>query len=244
MQSGISIQTWKIVFESSTLCKGYLYALPVFSQFCIHKFDFAPKSSIDKNKSYCHWTKAPIFKHIYFSYLSPMDSSQSEEWHRKISALLSQQLSYEYKAFYLYRAAASYFEQRNVELAGMQRLYRRMSSEELEHADGIIAYMNSRGYTIDFLQIDRMFVDFKSIRDVLERSLSFEEFVLENIKNVYLEADRARDYTTTTFLDPYLNEQVGSIKDLSDLIVNAKRCGEGLGEFLFDDSLRRKKKYR
>lgn len=181
---------------------------------------------------------------MYFAALSAMDSEQSGEWHRKISTLLSVQLSYEYKAFYLYRAAASYFEQRSVELAGMQRLYRKMSLEELEHADGIISYMNSRGYTIEFLQIDSVPVDFKNIHDVLERSLSFEEFVLENLKNVYQEADRARDYPTTTFLDPYLDEQVSSIKDLSDLIVNAKRCGDGLGEFLFDDSLRRKKKYR
>lgn len=170
-----------------------------------------------------------------------MDFSQTGEWHKKISTLLSKQLSYEYKAFYLYRAAASYFEQRSVELVGMQKLYRKMSSEELEHADGIITYMNNRGYTIEFMQIDSVPIDFKNVHDVLERSLIFEEFVLENIKNVYKEADKARDYPTTTFLDPYLNEQVSSIKDLNDLIVNAKRCSDGIGEFLFDDSLRRKK---
>ena len=32
----------------------------------------------------------------------------------------------------------------------------------------------------------------------------------------------------------YLEEQVDSIKEFGDLISRAKKCGPGLGEFLFD----------
>ncbi len=36
------------------------------------------------------------------------------------------------------------------------------------------------------------------------------------------------------FLDDFLNEQVESIKQISDHVTNLKRVGPGLGEYQFD----------
>jgi ferritin heavy chain len=38
----------------------------------------------------------------------------------------------------------------------------------------------------------------------------------------------------------YLLEQIESMKELSDFIVQLKRCGTGLGEFIFDKELEEK----
>lgn len=171
-----------------------------------------------------------------------MDQYSSKQWDERISKLLCEQLSYEYKAFYLYRASSAYFDQRSVELPGLKRVYKRMAMEELEHADGIIDYMNSRGYSISFHQVDAVSLEFKGIRDVVKRSLDLEEFVLVSLKHMYSEAEKAQDYATTIFLDAYIDEQVRSIKELSQHLMNAERCEDKLGEFLFDNSFRKKRK--
>lgn len=36
------------------------------------------------------------------------------------------------------------------------------------------------------------------------------------------------------FIEDFLNEQVESIKEISELVANLKRVGPGLGEFQFD----------
>lgn len=42
-------------------------------------------------------------------------------------------------------------------------------------------------------------------------------------------------YQMTNFIEgEYLEEQVESIKQISDYITNLKRVGSGLGEYLFD----------
>ena len=48
-------------------------------------------------------------------------------------------------------------------------------------------------------------------------------------------ADKANDAQMTDFIEgTFLVEQVEAIKDISDKITNLKRCGEGLGVYLFD----------
>ena len=37
--------------------------------------------------------------------------------------------------------------------------------------------------------------------------------------------------------DEFLNKQIPFVKELADLITNAKRCADGLGTFVFDHEL-------
>lgn len=168
-----------------------------------------------------------------------MGKDQEKAWHNKISCLLSKQLSYEYKAFYMYKAASSYFDRRDIERPGLKRLYRKMAKEELEHADGIIDYMNSWGYKVEFYQVESVKASFDGIKDVIEKSLEFEKLVLKHLKEVYAEAEGAQDYPTTVFLEPYVMEQITSIKQLNGYLLDAQRCSGELGEFLFDKVFRK-----
>ena len=108
-------------------------------------------------------------------------------------------------------------------------------------ADGIIDYMNSWGYKVEFYQVESVKASFDGIKDVIEKSLEFEKLVLKHLKEVYAEAEEAQDYPTTVFLEPYVMEQITSIKQLNGYLMDAQRCSGELGEFLFDKVFRKSK---
>lgn len=170
------------------------------------------------------------------------DKETESEYTSIVSSLLSDQLKNEYKAFYFYTFCAAWLDRRQIELPGLVKFYKKMAKEELEHADGIINYMNSRGLVIDFLGVEPYEADFKNISDIIKASVEFEEEVLRHISRVYESAESTKDYSTTTFLDPYVQEQVNSIKELNGYFMNALRCEDtGHGLFIFDQSFKNKK---
>ncbi|KCZ74813.1 hypothetical protein H311_04219 [Anncaliia algerae PRA109] len=165
-----------------------------------------------------------------------------EQWVKRSSELLSKQLNNEYYAYYFYTACSSYFDMTNVELTGLKKYFSKMAKEELDHGKGIVEFMNSRNLRISFLEIKSVSTDFKGIVDVFDQSIQFEEKVLKDITEIYKEAEDNNDYTITTFLDPYVIEQVRSIKELNTYKVNAERCTDPLGIYLFDQQFIKKRK--
>lgn len=168
---------------------------------------------------------------------------EENEYTKKMSVLLSDQLKNEYKAFYLYTACAAYFDRRDAEFKGLTKFYKKMAREELDHADGIIEFMNRRGYTVLFSGVDPVDIKNSSVSDLIRISVDFEDEVLRCITAIYKEAEKANDYSTTTFLDDYVKEQVSSIKELNGYYVNAVRCEDSQhGIFIFDQSFLKNKK--
>ncbi|KAG0419199.1 Ferritin, middle subunit [Dictyocoela roeselum] len=160
-----------------------------------------------------------------------MSLSASEK--SKISDLLSEQLNIELSASKLYLMAYQFFSSRPVALLNVADFFYNEVYEELTHAKGIIEYMNSMGYKVNFKDT-RVDVTFNNFTDVFEKALEFEKKAYDNVLEIYEYADGIKDFMTTQFLDPYLQEQVKSVKDYNDLLVNAKRCQDELGMFVFD----------
>lgn len=164
------------------------------------------------------------------------------EWKETAGKLLSKQLNNEYTAFYFYTSCSSYFDKKNVELPGLRKFFKKMAEEELEHAQGIIDFMNAREMDVSLLSLNDYSTDYKNVIDVFKKSIDFEEKVLTDLSCIYKHAEENNDYTTTTFLDPYVIEQVNSIKELNSLLVNAERCIDPLGIYLFDQQFLSKRK--
>lgn len=69
----------------------------------------------------------------------------------------------------------------------------------------------------------------------LEAALELERTVNQALLDLHTLAGSHGDAQFCDFLEShYLEEQVEAIKSLGDKITNAKRSGEGLGEYLFD----------
>jgi len=81
--------------------------------------------------------------------------------------------------------------------------------------------------------------EWSSPLSALEAALALEKIVNEKLLKLHKVAGDNNDPHLCDFLEEeFLEEQVKAEKDLADKITNLKRCGEGLGVFLFDKDLK------
>lgn len=97
-------------------------------------------------------------------------------------------------------------------------------------------YQNKRGGRIVFQDIKAPGVHtWDSHTQALEQALDLEKKVNESLLHLHGIASRNNDAHLCDFLEGnFLNEQVDAISELAKLIVQAKRCGDGLGVYQFD----------
>ena len=78
--------------------------------------------------------------------------------------------------------------------------------------------------------------EYGSIVDMLTLTLKLERDVNQALIDLHKVADKHSDFQFADFLEgEFLKEQVDAIKEISDLLTKAKKCGPGLGEFHFDE---------
>ena len=145
------------------------------------------------------------------------------------------QINAELTASYVYRSMAAYFARDDVALPGFHSFFDKAAKEEQEHADMFIEYQNKRGGRVVLQPIAAPKQQWNSALEALEDTLALEKDVQSKLLALHAIADKANDPQMTDFIEgTFLVEQVEAIKDISDKITNLKRCGEGLGVYLFD----------
>ncbi|CAL1547167.1 unnamed protein product [Lymnaea stagnalis] len=77
-----------------------------------------------------------------------------QNYKENINQLLEQQIQKELAASYIYQAYASYFQRADVSLPGIKKFFSDASSEEREHAQSLIDYINQRGGHVQYDKID------------------------------------------------------------------------------------------
>lgn len=127
---------------------------------------------------------------------------------------LTNRLGDEYYAYYLYRAAADWCQ--NVGYVKAAAFFTNEMKSELEHADGIRAYLT--GWNI-FPQIPttNTVFSFGSLIDVINQAYAFEYKLYQS----YIEDSQSlfvSDLATFDFLKKYRDIQVDSVAEFSDLL--------------------------
>lgn len=168
-----------------------------------------------------------------------------EDWKKKSSDLLSEQLRIETFAFYFYFSAYQYCNRRELAVPTIAHFFYKQYNEELTHAKGIVDYCNQMGIPIKFKDIKLESTNYKSLVEVFALSLKYEEMATRHILKCYADAEKHKDYSLTQFLDAYVQEQVQSEKEFSDLLINAKRCKSDFEIFNFNAEFKHlTKKYK
>ncbi|XP_041369311.1 yolk ferritin-like [Gigantopelta aegis] len=93
----------------------------------------------------------------------------NQNYHSKINSQINQQITLEHQASYLYKTYASYFGRADVALKGFKKFFSDMSKEENDHADQLIEYVNSRGGSLQYSNIELTSVCNK-IQDEVKRT--------------------------------------------------------------------------
>lgn len=164
-------------------------------------------------------------------------SQVRQNYHQDCEAAINKQVNLELYACYVYQSMASYFNRENVAFPGAHKFFKKASDEEREHAEKLMKYQNKRGGTVVLQDIQKPERDsWGTLLEALEAALQLEKNVNQALLDVHKLADKHVDPHLTNYIeDEFLGEQVDTIKDLADKITRLKRCGPGLGEYMFDD---------
>ncbi|XP_070387530.1 soma ferritin-like [Dermacentor albipictus] len=153
---------------------------------------------------------------------------------------LQEQVNLELHASLVYMQMAAHLANNKVARNGFARFFRDQSSEEREHAQKLVDYVNLRGGTVSAVNVDMpATATWMSVLDALQAALALEHRVTNRLHDLHRLADDSQDPQMADFLEQeFLAEQVRSIDQLQRLITQLQNMDTGLGEFLLDQQLR------
>jgi bacterioferritin B len=138
---------------------------------------------------------------------------------------LNEQIGNEFSAMLQYYAIAAHFERETLPmLAGH---YHRQAEEEKEHALKFIAFILDVGGHVEIPSIPAPQAKFQFAEEAVRLALEHEERVSAQINQLVAMAKESRDYTTDTFLQWFVQEQLEEVSSAQDLLSVVQRAGEG-----------------
>jgi len=161
-------------------------------------------------------------------------------FHEDCEAALNEQINIEYNISYVYHALWAYFNRDNVALPGLSAFFKAGSKEEREHAELLMEYQNKRGGRVKLKSIvmPEMEFDHPEKGDALyamELALSLEKLNFLKLRELHAIANKHEDAPMSDFVEgQLLNDQVESVKKVSEYVSQLRRVGKGLGVFHFD----------
>ncbi|OQR79429.1 ferritin [Tropilaelaps mercedesae] len=154
---------------------------------------------------------------------------------------LRAQMNLEMHASLVYQQMAAHFDSNQVARKGFAKFFQHNSDEEREHAQKIIAYINSRGGTIGNINVGMPTIaSWRSAREALQAALDLENKVNNELHGLHKSAEQdCHDPQLQDFLEStFLNEQVESIAQLERLITNLDKFTDThLGEYFINKDL-------
>lgn len=161
-----------------------------------------------------------------------------QNFHEDSEDGINKQINMELYASYVYLALAYQFDRHDVALKGFSKFFKKNSDEEREHAQKLMKYLNSRGGTIRLECIKAPLANVSEVSaglDAMQMALKLERDVNDSLLRLHRLASERNDPHLTDFIEEhFLDEQVRSIQEIGEYIINLKRNGPGLGEYQFD----------
>ncbi len=148
---------------------------------------------------------------------------------KTVSDSLIQQLNMEFQAFYNYLAISSYCE--SLSLTGFAKWFATQSEEERGHAMKIYKYLLDQDVEPKLLALTACKMNFKSVVDAIEASLTNERNVTASINKIATLSTQEGDFATTSFLKWFIDEQVeeeATVKTMLDRVKMVEKSGEGI----------------
>ena len=143
---------------------------------------------------------------------------------KKIEDALNEQINKELYSAYLYLSMAAYSE--SIGLKGFSTWLKAQAAEEEEHAMKIFNYVNERGGRVILKAIDAPPTEWDSPLALFEHVYEHETKVTEMIYNLVKLAKEEKDYSTETFLQWFIDEQVEEEASADEIVQQLKLVGD------------------
>ena len=140
--------------------------------------------------------------------------------HEKMRKALNEQINKEFYSSYLYLQMAAYFEEMG--LKGFANWMKVQAQEENSHAHKFYDYLVDRGGKVVLETIEKPQNEYKSVIDVIEKTLEHEVYVTSLINNLMDVAEEVKDRASLSFLKWFIDEQVEEESNCEDIIAQLK----------------------
>ncbi|MBN4073994.1 ferritin [bacterium AH-315-E10] len=151
-------------------------------------------------------------------------------FNKKVQKSLSRQMNSEFYGSYLYLSLSSFADRIN--LPGFANWFRVQSEEEYGHAMRFYEFIIDRDGTPEFAEIKSVKAEYESIQDACRVALRQERKVTQDIDKLYELANENKSYSTQTFLQWFLTEQVEEEKAVRTIVEHLKMIGRDTAALL------------
>lgn len=145
----------------------------------------------------------------------------------KVEKALIDQIQLEEQSSRIYMAMASWCEVSG--FPGAANFLYSHSDEERMHMTKLIKYVNDKGGHAKLKTLEVPGTIYKNLLDVFEQILKHEEFVTESINKLYEIAFNEKDYTTSQFLQWYIQEQIEEESTFKGILDKFRLAGNQTG---------------
>jgi len=154
----------------------------------------------------------------------------------KINKLIDDLVNDELFASYHYKSAFAYCAKHNY--TGGKKFFNEESIDEQVHATDLIDYAADWGHIVKFAEIDTPDT-FKSLVDIIDKSLSLEYDLCQKYKEAYKEALDIQSNTAVALFAKYIQIQDDAVREYSTLLEQATSYATGgeMGIRLFDENV-------
>lgn len=165
-----------------------------------------------------------------------MSEQQTKLINSQIETELGKLVAIELTASHIYHYISMWCD--NAGYFGAKKWYQKQSEEEKEHAQKVMNYISDRNGCVIMPTLPNIIADFKTLRDVLERTLVEEIKVETAWKEFACLCMEDKDLTSFTFAQWYLNEQIAEISKVNDYIATLNVLGDtGISYIMMDQIL-------
>lgn len=147
---------------------------------------------------------------------------------------INEQMVYEFESGYLYLGLAAKLEE--FHFAGMAHWVRVQADEELLHADLFYRYLIDNEAVVELADIRKPELKVENPTDVFKAALGHEKKVTARINDLAGLALKKGDFSTLTFLNFFLKEQLDEERSVQLILDRITLAGKSLEAMLFIDS--------
>lgn len=145
---------------------------------------------------------------------------------KDMNAKLNAQITHEFYSSYLYRQMGAWFAENN--LSVLEEYFVTHAAEEEMHATKLVDYVLKAGGHLKLGAIEAPPDHYESPLDVVTRTLDHERGVTKKIHDLVAQAEADKDYSTRSYLQWYIDEQVEEEATFAELVAVTRMAGDHL----------------
>ena len=143
---------------------------------------------------------------------------------KKLNAAFNDEIGLELFASNQYLNMAAHLE--SIPLKKLAAMFLKQSDEERGHALKFVKYLNDVGGTVKIPAVQAPQATFKSVEELLQRSLDWEAEVTARVNALMAMAIEQDDYAAQEFLQWFVKEQVEEMSTMDNLLKIVRMAGE------------------